>query len=306
MLRTSGLLCLLLALAVSAQAQPAPQPDAVLHARLDSLVQGFRGDVGIYVRHLPTGREAALDADEVFPSASLIKVPILAALFDRIERGKLRYHQKLVYRDSLRTAGAGLLAAFKDGEPVELRVAVVLMTTMSDNTAALWLQHLAGTGTALNAWLKANGFRQTRVNAGTPGRLEAWKQYNWGQTTPREMADLLVRIRQGRAVSPAASEEMYRLLTRSQWDDEALSQMPPTVQAASKQGSVARARSEVVLVNAPHGDYVFCVMTKDQQDQRWEADNEGFVLIRNVARLLWRYFEPGDAWQPAPKREAFQ
>ena len=101
------------------------------------------------------------------------------------------------------------------------------------------------------------------------------------------------------AVSPAASEEMYRVLTRIYWNDEALSQLPPTVQAASKQGAVNQSRSEVVLVNAPGGDYVFCVITKNQEDQSWGADNEGFVLLREVSRLLWHHFEPDADWQPA-------
>jgi beta-lactamase class A len=92
---------------------------------------------------------------------------------------------------------------------------------------------------------------------------------------------------------------MYRVLTRIYWNDEALSQIPPYVQVASKQGAVNASRSEVVLVNAPSGDYVFCVITKNQQDQSWEDENEGFVLLRDVSRTLWKYFEPDSEWQPA-------
>ncbi|HMB93462.1 MAG TPA: serine hydrolase [Rhodothermales bacterium] len=298
MYRSLGLVGLSLLWVLHSQAQPQSTPDTVLQARLDSLVHGFSGTVGLYVRHLSTGRTVAINADVVFPSASLIKVPILVKTFDAISKSKLGYHQRIIYRDTLRTVGAGLLSAFKNGSEVEVSEALMLMTAMSDNTAALWLQHLAGGGKAVNGWLKVNGFKETRVNAGTPGRLKQWKQYNWGQTTPREMAELLVMIREGRAVSPSASEEMYRLLTRSYWSTEALSQIPPYVQAASKQGSVARARSEVVLVNAPHGDYVFCLMTSDQEDESWGSDNEGFVLLRDVSRTLWQHFEPDADWQP--------
>ena len=102
-------------------------------------------------------------------------------------------------------------------------------------------------------------------------------------------------------LSGAASEEMYRALTRIYWNDEALSQIPPTVQAASKQGAVRRSRSEVVLVNAPHGDYVFSVITKNQKDKSWGPDNVGFVLIRKVSRLLWKHFEPESDWEPPQK-----
>lgn len=273
--------------------------DAVLQSQLEELIAPFQGQVGIYVQHLRTGQTAAINADTLFPTASMIKVPILVKTFDAIENGLLGYHEKLVYRDSLLYAGEDLLGSFKEGEEVALSKVAMLMITTSDNTGSLWLQHLCGTGTAINAWLAENGFRHTRMNSRTPGRRPHWERYGWGQTTPREMSELMVMIREGRAVSPAASEEMYRLLTRIYWNDEALSQLPPTVQVASKQGAVSASRSETLVVNAPHGDYVFTVITNHQADQSWGYDNAGFVLLRDVSRLLWQYFEPESEWQPA-------
>ncbi len=281
-------------------------PDSLLQQKLDRLVQDFRGDVGVYVRHLPSGRSSAIHADTLFPTASLVKVPILLKIFDLIEKGELKYDQKLVYRDSLLYEGEDLLGSFRDGEGVLLKKAVLLMITMSDNTASLWLQHLAGTGTAINEWLDKHGYHRTRVNSRTEGREEDRRRFGWGQTTAREMAELLVMIREGRAISPAASEEMYRVLTRIYWNGEALSEIPPTVQAASKQGAVSQSRSEVVLVNAPHGDYVFSVITKNQEDTSWDNDNEGYVLLRDVSRLLWNHFEPDFGWEPPPGRERFE
>jgi beta-lactamase class A len=296
-----GLLFINLPILLCAQHGPASErTDSALVQKLSSLIENFRGDVGIYVRHFASGRTAVLRADELFPTASMIKVPIMLALFARIERGELDYHTKLVYRDSLLYPGEDILGSFKDGEQITLSKVVMLMITTSDNTAALWCQELAGAGVAINDWLEAHGFHQTRVNSRTPGRRGDWEKYGWGQTTPREMAELLVMIRQGRAVSPSASEEMYRVLTRIYYNGEALSQIPPYVQAASKQGAVDRSRSEVVLVNAPSGDYVFCVITKNQEDQSWEYDNDGYVLLRKVSRLLWQHLEPKSSWAPAP------
>ena len=120
------------------------------------------------------------------------------------------------------------------------------------------------------------------------------------------MARLVTLIREGQAVSPAASEEMYRTMTRSFWTGEALSRLPPTVQAASKQGAVDQSRSEVVLVNAPSGDYVFCVITKNQQDESWTPDNEGYILLRRVSAALWQHFEPHHPWSPTAGAEAFK
>lgn len=273
--------------------------DVDLERRLVALADGFGGTVGIYVRHLGTGLRAEVNADTLFPTASMIKVPILVKTFDAIESGELAWDQVLVYRDSLLYPGEDILGSFADSSVIPLPQAAMLMITTSDNTASLWLQHLSGTGTAINAWLEKHGFEATRVNSRTPGREEARNRFGWGQTTPREMAELLVMIREGRAVSPEASAEMYRMLTRIYWNDEALSQLPPWVQAASKQGAVNRSRSEVVLVNAPSGDYVFCVITKDQADESWEPGNAGFVLLREVSKLLWETWEPDHPW-PSP------
>lgn len=277
---------------------PAAREDTRLAAQLRALTQGFRGDVGVYVRHLKRNTFVALNADTLFPTASMVKISISIGLFDQIERGQLDYHATLTYRDSLLYAGEDILGSFRDGEKIALSKVAMLMITTSDNTASLWCQSLAGTGTAINAWLETAGFRHTRVNSRTPGREASRKRYGWGQTTPREMAELLVRIRQGTVVSPAASERLYRNLSHIYYDGEALSQIPPTVQAASKQGAVNQSRSEVVLVNAPSGDYVFCVITKNQQDESWVPANEGYVLLRNVSRLLWQYFEPKSTWKP--------
>jgi beta-lactamase class A len=283
-----------------------PHPDPDLQRQLEALAKEVRGVVGIYVRNLGTGQTAAVRADEAFPTASMIKVPILAATFDALEHGRLGWRDTLRYRDSLLYEGEDILGSFRDSAEIPLNQVALLMITTSDNTAALWLQRLAGTGTTINEWLAGNGFDSTRVNSRTPDRRPDWERYGWGQTTPREMARLVTAVREGRAVSASASEEMYRMLTRIYWNGEALSQLPPWVQAASKSGAVDRSRSEVVLVNAPSGDYVFCVITKDQQDESWTPDNEGYVLLRRVSALLWRHFEPRHPWTPATGAERFK
>lgn len=277
--------------------------DKRLKEKLMALVKDFRGDVGIYVKHLKTGKEVVISADSLFPTASMIKIPITIGVFEKIEQGALDYHATLTYRDSLLYAGEDLLGSFRDGEKISLSKVLMLMVTTSDNTASLWCQSLAGTGSSINSWLERNGYQHTRVNSRTPGREEARGRYGWGQTTPREMANLLVQLRRGEVISPRASERIYRNLVRIYWDSEALSQIPPHVQVASKQGAVDRSRSEVVLVNAPHGDYVFCVITKNQVDESWTPNNEGYVLLRNVSRLLWSHFEPDSKWKPATKIE---
>jgi beta-lactamase class A len=271
---------------------PLPGPDPALQETLRGLVEGFEGEVGVYVRHLLTGATAEVRADETFPTASLIKVPLLIGVFDAEARGALDLDAPLVYHDSLRRSDGDDLAAYL---PTGARIAPIklafLMTALSDNTASVWLQDTIRPET-INAWLERHGFERTRLNSRTPGREEAFRQWGWGQTSPREIAELMVWIREGRAVSPEASARMYRLLSGSFWHEEGLAPLPPTLQVASKQGAVRRSRSEVMVVESPSGPYVLAVITRNQADESWGADNAGFVLLREVSDALYRHFNP--------------
>lgn len=280
------------------------QTDAKLTAQLQDAVKDFKGQVGIYVKNLKTGKTAAINADTLFPTASMVKTSILCGVLDKIEKGELAYNQKLVYRDSLLYPGEDILGSFKDKDTIQLSKVVLLMITMSDNTASTWLQRIVS-GEYINDWLDKNGFKVFRVNSRVKGREAIRSKYGWGVSSPYEMCRLFTMIRNGEAVSPAASERMYRDLVRIYWDDRSLSQIPPYVQAASKSGSVDEAKSETVLVNAPHGDYVFSVMTNHNKDQRWTPDNEAHQLIRKISALLWHYYEPKSNWKPAPGIDKF-
>ncbi len=294
-----ALLCSLLFASPVAAQWPAVSRDTALERQLTQLADSVDGVVGIYVRHLATGRGALLRADEVFPTASMIKVPILLATFQRISDGSLRFDQPLTWADSLRYNGEDdLFDELQAGAVVPLSKVTMAMITSSDNAAALWLQALVGGGVYINQWLADHGFSATRMNSRTPGRQAIWEVYGWGQTSPREIAELVVGIRDSRFMPRAASEAMYRHLTRIYWNGEALAMIPPTVQVASKQGSVDRSRSEVALVNAPHGDYVFAVITREAADTSYTPDNQSWRLIRAVSALLWRTFEPDMPYTP--------
>lgn len=288
----------LLFLSLSILVASAQKTDKKLLSKLTGAIQGFNGDVGIYIKELKTGKIVTINADTVFPTASIVKVPILVGVMDKIARGELSYDSTHVYRDSLLYAGEDILGSFKDGEKILLKKIMMLMLTTSDNTASLWLQKLAGTGTRINELLDGYGFVNTRVNSRTPGRENNRSLYGWGQTTPKEIGTLFGMIYQNKIFSPAACERMMRCLGRNYWDgNEAISQIPPYIQVFSKNGCVNAVRSEVLLVNAPHNPYIFCIFTKNNKDTSWKYDNEAWSLARKTSKLVWDYFEPKDKWE---------
>ncbi len=272
---------------------PAQKTDRKLEVKLTDAIRRFNGDIGIYVKNLRTGKTVEINADTVFPTASIVKVPILVGIMDKIEKGELKYDSSLTYKDSLLYAGSDILGSFKNNEKILLKKVIMLMLTTSDNTASLWLQSLAGGGARINEIMEGLGLKETRVNSRTPGREEYRARYQWGQTTPKEMGTLFEKIYRKEVFSPAACERMMRCLGRNYWDeDEAISQIPPTIEVFSKNGCVNASRSEAMIVNAPKNPYVFCIFTKNNKDTRWTHDNEAWALARKISLLLWQHFEP--------------
>ena len=278
----------------------AQKTDKNLQAKLEDAIKGFNGDVGIYIKNLRTGKMVVINADTIFPTASIVKVPISIGIMEKISRGELSYNQELIYRDSLLYAGEDILGSFKDGEKILLSKVMMLMLTMSDNTASLWLQKLAGGGIRINAILDSLGFRYTRVNSRTEGRRPNWVNYGWGQTTPREMAILMERINNNSLFSPAISDRLKRNLSNNFWDENgALSQLPPYIQVYSKGGAVDGSRSETMVVNEPGNPYTYCMFTKNIKDTSWIKTNEAWALSRKVGQIVWKHFQPKDKWEPS-------
>ena len=264
--------------------------DARLQAQIEVLCKDFHGEMGVYVHDLNKNRIIAIEADTIFPTASMVKVPILTGIMSKIETGALQYHQPLVYKDSLLYEGVDILGSLKSNEKIELSKVMMLMLTMSDNTASLWLQTLAGTGTRINELMDSLGLKDTRVNSRTPGRENNRSMYGWGQTTPREMATLIEKIVNKQVINEAVSEKMLRLLGRNYWDEEAISQIPSDVFVASKSGAVDASRNEVLFVNGKKCRYIFCICTKNNTDKSWNTNNEAWELTRKISKLLWEYY----------------
>jgi beta-lactamase class A len=125
-----------------AGARPAPTSTSIARAdtgrlrrTLDSLANAHRGVVGYAVRNLDTGERLERRADETFPTASLIKVSILVALFDLVERKQVALTDPIHVLRIDKVGGSGVLQFLHDGVDITVGDAAWLMTTLSDNTA---------------------------------------------------------------------------------------------------------------------------------------------------------------------------
>ncbi len=157
-------LSVLLTLVVPAVA--ATQGQTLLTRALEDALRSFPARTGVYVKHLKTGEEAAVRADEAFNSQSVIKIPILVRAFQLAEQGTLELDERVTLTRALLRDGTGIFQYADLGLSPTLRDLIQQMIVTSDNTATDIMTTRVGGVEALNAWLAASGYRLRMINRG--------------------------------------------------------------------------------------------------------------------------------------------
>jgi beta-lactamase class A len=272
-----------------------PTPDT-LEARLASLAKAHQGKVAIAVKHLETGESWYLNADEVMPTASLIKFPVMAEVYQQVAEGKIKLTDPVTLRDDDKVPGSGILTDhFSDGATFPLQDVVRLMIAFSDNTATNLVLDRIGVGSTAKR-MEEWGFPNTKIHAkvfrggSTSVFPDRTKKYGLGSTTAREMVGLLEKLHQGKLVSPEASKAMLEHLKKCDDKDRLPRYLPPKTVVAHKTGSVNEVRTDAGILYLPGGPVAVCVLTAENKDQSWGPDNAGQLLCARVAKEVFEYF----------------
>jgi beta-lactamase class A len=281
-------------LTILALLQPAPPPS--LADRLLPLARAHKGKVAIAVKHLATGENYYLGADEPMPTASLIKLPVLIEAFLQAGEGKVRLGEGLTLRDADKVPGTGVLTDnLSDGATFLLRDALRLMTVYSDNTATNLVLDQIGIR-PVNERMRAWGLKETRINAKvfrgstTSVDPERTRRFGLGSTTAREMVTLLEVLLLSDRVRPASKQAILGMMRRCDDRDKFPRLLPPGVVVAHKTGTVSAARTDAGLIYLDDGPVALCVLTDGNADRRFHPDNAGNMLCARVARAVHDYF----------------
>jgi beta-lactamase class A len=276
--------------AAAAPLAPARADTVALRHALDSIANAHHGVVGYSVRNIDTGEELSRRGDETFPTASLIKVPILVTVFDLVEQGRMTLADPLTLLAIDKVPGSGTLQYMHDGAPLTVGDAAWLMSVTSDNTATnLLLDRII----IRRVWekMEALGLPHTKVHSKTFLRsasvaMDSSVKYGLGVTTPNEMARLFTLLAEGRAVSPKADSAMLHILEHNE-DNQLLQRYLDGVRAAHKTGAVDAARTECSLFYL-RSRVVACVLTKENADQRWIIDSEPQLTMGRMGAVIAR------------------
>jgi len=272
---------------------------AELRRSLDSLAVAHRGVVGYTVVDVDGGARLSRRGDETFPTASLIKVPVLVTVFDLVAQGRLSLDDRLTVLKIDKVPGSGQLQHLHDGAVITVRDAAWLMTTISDNTATnLLLDRII----IRRVWekMEALGLENTKVHSKTFLRsssvaMDSSVKYGLGVTTPNEMATLFELLARGRAVNPAADSAMLDMLEHNE-DNQMLQRFAGGVRAAHKTGATDAVRTECSLFHLS-SRVVACVLTKENEDRRRVIDTEPQVTMARMGEAIVK------AWGPPPPQK---
>ena len=261
---------------------------AALHRALDAIASSHHGVLGYSVINLDTGERLSLRGDETFPTASLVKVPILVTLYDLAEKKELGLDDPLTVLKIDQVPGSGVLQFMHPGMELSVHDAAALMIILSDNTATnLILDKIA----IRRVWQKmeALGLPHTKVHSKVYLRLasvamDSSVKYGLGVSTPNEMAHLFELLAQGKAVSPAADSAMLEIL-RNNADGESMRRSIEGVSAPHKTGATDSVRTECALFRL-QSRVVACGFTKQNTDIRWVVDNEAQVTLGKIGAAV--------------------
>jgi beta-lactamase class A len=272
--------------------------------QLHSLEKSFGGRMGIIAKNLKTGEVLSYKAEEKFPTASAIKLPIMVEYFYQVADGKISPTQKMVLADSNKWGGSGLYQYFSGTTEQQLIDAVMMMITISDNTATNLVIDALGKNhqeklAAVNDRMKDLGLKNTRLL----NKLMSWKtktdspesiRYGIGVSTPEDMVLLLEKMYHSELVDSVSCQQMIDIMARQMYNDMIPRLLPfgntPDLKVAHKTGGVTSVEVDVGLVLSPKTDFAIAIFCDQIQDRRGSSENQGVIAAARAARLVWNYF----------------
>ncbi|MCX5710582.1 MAG: class A beta-lactamase-related serine hydrolase [Candidatus Omnitrophica bacterium] len=253
-----------------------------LKNELNSEVGSYKGKAGIVVKDLRTGWKVSFNEDQSFPSASLVKIPIMAASFKAAQEGKINLDDSMILKGSYKVPGSGILKNVPAGTPVKVSRLMELMVTESDNTAANMLIDLLGFN-YINDYSRHLGLEETNLSR----KMMDFRHRRRGvenYTTPEDMAYILEKIYRKQLLNDGASQECLNLLICQRYNDRLPAKLPIGTKVAHKTGLERNVCHDVGIIFAQKGDLIVCVLTKHLSTSRQSKE-----FIAKVALSAYNY-----------------
>jgi len=289
-----GLLCALAAW------QLAPEPPAhaqSLSERIEPLIAKHQGTVCVAIKHLATGETFFHRPQEVVPTASLIKFPVMIEYYRQVDAGKLSGDRMVTLTQEDKVPGSGILTDhFANSSVLPLETINHLMIAFSDNTATNLVLDQIGIANVAKT-MQQLGLPETQIHSkvfrrDTSIAQDRSQKYGLGSTTAADMLSLLEQLHARKLVSPEASERMLTHLLSCDDKTKLLRFLPKEIKGYHKTGAVNESRTDAGLFDTPSGWIAMVCLTSENQDKSWGDSNAAEILCGRIAQETYEHFHP--------------
>jgi beta-lactamase class A len=279
----SALLSTIVALAML----PARARASALEEQIERAAAASSGTVAVWARSMSPGTPIAYNADERFPSASVIKLVVLVSLYQLAETTPGILQRRLTLKLSDFIDGSEVLDGYNPGDTISVDTLARAMIEQSDNTASNLLIDVVGldriAATIHHAGLAHTQLHRRFVNSST------FVAHSENLTTARDMGSLLYQLERGAhegvttVASATSCRAMIEILLHQEDRDKLARGLPSGTPLANKTGEIDGVRNDVGIVD-PFGNspYIVAVLTKDLYDF-----SLGNIAIRRISKALY-------------------
>jgi beta-lactamase class A len=269
-----------------------------LTADLRAISDGYSGACTWALKDLTAGEQIGHREHDVMPTGSLLKVPVLVALYQAVADGRLRLEDRTAYRKEHRALGSGVLSKLSFDVEMTVRDAAVLMMTISDNSATNMCVDLVGLD-AINALMERLEMRATRLLRRFSDRGIGRDARNMSVSSAADTVGLLTMIAQHECVSAGASEDMLRIMRRCDYRHELSAELPwnefnmlgddPSLAWVAEKGGafLNGVRTSGAVFKGPAGYFAMSAFCEGGTGPGSGRGAEGNVTLGRLGKTAW-------------------
>ena len=239
---------------------------------------------GVFIVDIDSGGYVDVSGNKNFSAASTIKIPVLVAFLEDVDRGKIRLDEILTMDQEMVAGGSGNLRTMPVGTKLKSIEVATKMMTISDNTATNMLISKLGGKELLNARFRSWGLVNTAIQSPLPD-LEGTNT-----TSPKELASLIAKVNQGELISMRSRDLMLDIMRRTQRDDLLPAGLGEGATAYHKTGDIGTMLADAGLIDIPTGKrYIASIMVKRPHNEPAAAK-----LINSISQATYSYLSQSD------------